>query len=242
MSEQEVIKHAKKTYAILKSTENGWKHKLFDIIIEILIIVFAVSVSIWLHNWSEQIHDDKEAKEFFNGLKKDLEIDISQMTNSKVFYENTLSGIQYFLAVGDGKNINKDSVNKYSGIFFSSTDLDPHIGRYEGLKSSGKFKIIDNPELLNNIINLHESIIRRIQELNDKYYQNNEKLESLIIQNIRLANNEKITNASTIVNRSDFKILLKIKMELIVYNIIPAHVDGINKCKEILKQVDKELK
>ncbi|MDR3668110.1 MAG: DUF6090 family protein [Ignavibacteriaceae bacterium] len=242
MSEQEFIKHAKKTYAILKSSENGWKSKLLDIVIEILIIVFAVSVSIWLHNWSEKRLDNKEAKEFFFGLKKDLENDISQMSNSKVFYENTLSGIQYILAVGDGRNINKDSVNKYSGIFFSSTDLDPHIGRYEGLKSSGKFKIIENPEMLNNIINLHESIIRRIQELNDKYYQNNEKLESVIIQNIRLANNEKFTNAAEVVNRSDFKILLRIKMELIIYNILPAHELGIHKCSEIIKQIDEELK
>ena len=133
MSEQEIIKHAKKTYSILKSTENGWKHKILDIIIEILIIVFAVSVSIWLHNWSEKRYDDKEEKEFFIGLKKDLEIDLEEMRSSKTFYENTLVGIRYFLANGDGKKMNQDSINKYSGIFFSSTDLDPNIGRYQGL-------------------------------------------------------------------------------------------------------------
>ena len=27
MAEQEIIKHAKKTYSILKSSDNGWKHK-----------------------------------------------------------------------------------------------------------------------------------------------------------------------------------------------------------------------
>ena len=195
MSEQEIIKHAKKTYSILKSTENGWKHKLLDIIIEILIIVFAVSMSIWFHNWSEKRSDDKEAKEFFIGLKKDLENDLIKMKSSKTFYENTLVGIRYFLANGDGKNMNQDSINKYSGIFFSSTDLDPNMGRYDGLKSSGKFKIIENKELLNNIINLHEGLIQRIQELNEKYYEHNEKLESVIFQNTRLAKNGHIENA-----------------------------------------------
>jgi hypothetical protein len=242
MAEQEVIKHAKKTYAILKSSENGWKHKLLDIIIEILIIVFAVSVSIWLHNWSEKSSDDKEEKEFFIGLKKDLENDLINMKSSKTFYENTLVGIHYFLANGDGKRLNRDSINKYSDIFFNSTDLDPHIGRYEGLKSSGKFKIIENKELLNNIINLHEALIRRIQELNDKYYRHNEKLEPVIFQNTRLAPNGQIENASMVISRSDFKILLSINGGIISNNIIRAHEEGINKCNEIIKQIDIALK
>jgi len=138
--------------------------------------------------------------------------------------------------------MNQDSINKYSGIFFSSTDLDPNIGRYQGLKSSGKFRIIDNKELLNNIINLHESIILRIQELNDKYYRHNDKLESVIFQNTRLSPNRQIENASMVTSRSDFKILLSVNGGIIVNNIIQAHEDGINKCNEILKQLDEELK
>jgi len=163
------------------------------------------------------------------------------MTASKIFYEHTLAGIQYFLSNGEAKEINRDSLNKYSDIFFGSTVLDPHISRYEGLKSSGKFRIIENKELLNNIISLHESIIQRIQELNVKYYQDNEKLETLIIQNARLLQNGKIANASMITKRSDFKILLSLKQGLILYNILPATELGINKCKEIVKQIDDEI-
>ena len=151
-------------------------------------------------------------------------------------------GIHYFLVNGDGKNINIDSINKYSDIFFSSTDLDPHIGRYEGLKSSGKFKIIENKELLNNIIYLHEGMIQRIQELNDKYYRHNEKLETVIFQNTRLGKNGRIENASLVLSRSDFKILLSINGGIIADNIIQAHEAGINKCNEIIKQIDEELK
>jgi hypothetical protein len=242
MAEQEIIKHAKKTYAILKSNENGWKHKLLDMVIEILIIVFAISLSIWLHNWSEKRTDDKEEKEFLIGLKKDLEIDLEEMVTSKTFYQNTLLGIRYFLVNGNGKVMDKDSINKYSGIFFSSTDLDPRMGRYEGLKSSGKFKIIENKELLNNIINLHEGSIKRIQELDDKYYRHNDKLESVIYQNTRLSKDRHIENAEMVTSRNDFKILLSINGGIISNNIIQAHEDGISKINEILKQIDYELK
>ena len=242
MAELEILKHAKKSYTILKSTGKDWGHKLKEIIIEILIIVFAVSISIWFHNWSEKRHEDKEEKEFFIGFRKDLGNDIENMTASKTYYEHTLAGIQYFLKNGDSREINRDSLNKYLDIFFGSTDLDPHISRYEGLKSSGKFRIIENKELLNNIISLHESLIQRIQELNLKYYQDNEKLETLIIQNARLLPNGKIANASMITKRSDFKILLTLKQGLVEYNIIPAAGLGLTKCKEIQTQIDDELK
>lgn len=242
MAEDEIIKHTKKTYAILKSPETDLKHKVKEIVVEILIIVFAVTVSIWFHNWSEAQHDKKEEKEFFVGLRKDLEMDIQNMTNSKVFYENTLQGIRFFLGTENGMTLNQDSINKYSGIFFNSTDLDPHIGRYEGLKSSGKFKIIENKELLNNIIALHESIIQRIQELNEKYYRHNENLEAVISKNTQLATNGQIANASEVTNRSDFKILLKVNGGIIANNIIPANETGINKCKDIIKQIEMELK
>jgi len=242
MAENEIIKHVNKAYTIFKSSGNSLKHKIIEIVIEILIIIFAVNTSIWFHDWSERKHDQKEEKEFLIGLKKDLQIDIENMTNSKIFYENTLNGIHYFLKAGKTIAINQDSINKYSGIFSSSTNLDPHIARYEGLKSSGRFKIIENKELLNNIIDLHETVFQRIQELNEIYYQHNEKLETLISQKLQLGKNGEITNVESILSRNDFNILLSLSGGLIVNNIISVHEDGINECNDIIAQIDKELK
>ena len=50
MAEHEIIKHTKKAFKILKSSDMSLKNKLADILTEILIIVFAVSISIWLSN------------------------------------------------------------------------------------------------------------------------------------------------------------------------------------------------
>ena len=242
MAELEVIKHTKKAFTIFKSSNMGLKNKIKDILTEIIIIVFAVTISIWLTNWSERMHNRKEEKEFLVGFKKDLQSDIENMTNSKEFYIKTLHGISYFLTLGKGAALNKDSINKYSFIFFSSTDLDPHISRYEGLKSSGKFKIIENKELLNNIIDLQETIIQRIQTLNEKYYQHTQKLEALIDQNVQLAKNGEITNAEAVVKRNDMIIILSTTGGMIGSNIISIHDEGIMKCKEIIAQIDKELR
>lgn len=242
MAEQEIIKHATKAYKVFKSPDKSMKSKITDILTEIVIIVFAVSISIWLSNWSEKRHDRKEEKEFLAGFKMDLQSEVENMTSSRDFYSKTLHGIGYFLSLGKGIALSKDSINKYSFIFFSSTDLDPHVSRYEGLKSSGKFKIIENKELLNNIIDVQETIIQRIQSLNEKYYQHTQMLENLINQNVQLAKNGNIINAAAVVSRSDMIILLTTSESLIEFNIIGVHDKGIKKCREIISQIDKELK
>jgi hypothetical protein len=241
MIEKDIIKHAKRTFAIFKSEGKTMKHKIMEIVTEVLIIIVAVTVSIWLHNWSESRRDRKEEKEFLIGLKTDLQKDIERMKSSETFYENTLAGIDYFLEIGTKTEMNRDSVGKYEWIFFSSSNLDPYTGRYEGLKSSGRFSIIENKELLNNIITLHETIITRIQYLNEMYYQHNQKLEDLISQKVRLGKNGEVTNADMVVGRSDFKILLVTSRGLIAGNIIPIHEAGISKCNEIIDQINREL-
>ena len=89
---------------------------------------------------------------------------------------------------------------------------------------------------------MKETIVQRIQTLNDKYYQHNEKLESLIEQNVKLAKSGEILNAETVITRSDMQILLSISGSIVEGNIIDIHNEGLMKCKEIIAQIDKELK
>jgi len=242
MPENEIIKHSRKAFAVMKSSGKSIRRKLLEIFIEILIIVIAVTVSIGLNNWNERGHNVKDEREFLKGLKKDLQSDMTNMTNSEEMYEYTLRGISFYLKAEGGKDLNNDSINKYSDCFFNSTSLDPHIARYEGLKSSGKFTIIENKELLDNIIELHESIFQRIQDLDEKYYQHNEKIATLISQNIKLSKNGRVMNVASILGRSDFKILIGTSGGLILGNIIPIHKEGIKKCREIIRQIDIEMK
>ena len=76
MAEQEVIKHTKKVFNILGNKNSSFWHKLKDFVLEIFIIVFAISISIWFHNWSEHKKEQKTAKTFLIGLKGDIQADI----------------------------------------------------------------------------------------------------------------------------------------------------------------------
>ncbi len=239
--EAEIKKHAKNIFKAAKSTQYEIFEKIRDICIEIVIIVIAVSISITLHNCNENRHNRQEEKEFLIGLQKDLQGDIENMESSKMFYDESVQGLTYFLTAAQTPSLlSKDSVNKYMDIFFSSTDLDPHIERYEGLKSSGKFTIIENKELPNNIINLHEVIIQRIHILNNKYYAHQERLETIISHNIQMSHG--VTNVSLLLRRSDILLSLRIAKGFIATNIIPFHTSGIKACKDIVAQIDEQLK
>jgi hypothetical protein len=163
------------------------------------------------------------------------------MGRSKEFYAQSLKGIGYFLQAGKLKLPNKDSVKYYSGIFFGSTDLDPHKARYEGLKSSGKFKIIEDKALLNSIIDFHETYVQRIQSLNDKYQAHNEKVESLIVQTAKMDEDGTVTNAAEILARADLRILLNKSAGLIGGSLLPQHEAAIRKCQEIINAINHEL-
>jgi len=81
--EEEIRKHFKKIYKGATKPGRSLVDRLKDILLEIFIIVFAVSVSIWLHNWAEHRHETKVAKEFLRGLRSDLNEDIVQIEGNK---------------------------------------------------------------------------------------------------------------------------------------------------------------
>src|SRR4051812_25535953 len=113
MAEQEVIKHTKKIYKIWGGKQHSFWQKVKDFIIEILIIVFAVSLSIWLHDKSETRHQQKEAKEFLNGLREDLLADIHEMSDDKISYLNQGIAFKFITDIKSNQSLNADSLGKY---------------------------------------------------------------------------------------------------------------------------------
>jgi len=57
MTELEVAEHGKKVIRLARSKEHSLLHKLREVLLEIAIIVFAVSISIWYHSMSEHRHE-----------------------------------------------------------------------------------------------------------------------------------------------------------------------------------------
>lgn len=78
MADQEIAKHTKKIWAVVRSPHGFW-HKVREMLLEIAIIVFAVSMSIWLHSVGEHRHEQAQVKSFLLGLKRDIQSDLVQV-------------------------------------------------------------------------------------------------------------------------------------------------------------------
>ena len=170
MADEEIVqKHAKKAYNIFRTPAKHWKQKFNEIALEIIIIIFAVTVSIWLHNWSEKVKDRHEEKEFLRSLYNDLRDDRAEMIADRKGFNEVLQGIHYFERVGAGLNLNRDSLKAYQWCFFGSAQISPRIGRYEALKGSGRLNIVENRELLKNITELYQKIFPLIELKNQRF-------------------------------------------------------------------------
>ena len=183
MAEDEVIKHTRKIYKTWFSKEHSFWHKLSDFLVEIIIIVFAVSISIWFHNRSEHAHEQAEVKAFLLGLKSDLLSDIKEMQNDKESYRDQAKIFNYITSLKINEPPNKDTIKKYLHELFVTTALNPNDGRFEGFKSAGKIGTIENKELQNDIMDLYQENIPALQASSSGYNSWKINFITYVIQN-----------------------------------------------------------
>jgi hypothetical protein len=166
--QEEVAKHTKKIYQAWTKPGHTVFEKLKEIAIEIFIIVFAVTLSIWLHSWSDHRHEQKAASEFLKGLREDLSQDIEMLKEKQASVAHLDSGYYFLSVLHNTPAADTISEKKISGnLFFDVSVIRPALGRYEGFKSSGKMETIENDSLKQSMLVYYE------QEIPDIIYGEN---------------------------------------------------------------------
>ena len=241
MAEEELIKkYTKGAYKILRTPGMNWQHKLKEILLEIIIIVFAVTISIWFHNWSERLKDQKEEKEFLTSLKKDALDDKKEMTYDRDAFTQVLRGIYYFEKIGSGSALNTDSLKHYQWCFFGSAQINPRASRFEALKGSGKLDIVENTELLKNITELYQKSFPLIILKNQRFNALRENYVTPFVEDhLQMNVKGEGTNWQEILRMPKMRLLLFQEGE--ISDNIKAYTEGIDKINEVIKQINKEL-
>jgi hypothetical protein len=236
MADQEIIKHTKKVYKIWHSEEHTFKQKVKEFLFEIFIIVFAVSLSIWLHSWSEQRHQQEEANVFLNDLKSDLIENNEILEQVKKEFTFSEKAFRYFLKKKKNIDLNNDSINKYISVFENNIKLTIQDSQYEGYKYSGKLNRIEDKVLAKNIIEFYQKDLKTL--LLD-YYENKKFLnlvQPLIMKQIEISDNNTILNINKILDQNSIKIYFA---PLESNNGIVENIDiCIKKSNKIITQID----
>ena len=236
MAEQEVIKHTKKLFGLWK-TNNPFLHKAADFILEISIIVFAITVSVYFHDRSVLKHQRHETKEFLLGLKQDLKTDIAEMNDDKNSFMQSQKAFSYITTRKLNESLNPDTIRYYNGWIFNTTGLVPNSGRFEGFKSAGKMGTIENKELQNNIMDLYQENIPSL--INSTNFYTSKKL--ILFEYVHM-NRKRLTDSTTnlvSVLSSDpaYNICLTLTF---VQEIVNRYDTCINKMNTIIRDINKQ--
>lgn len=164
--QEEIAKHTKKLYRAMKNPEHGFWEKLREVAIEIFIIVFAVTLSIGLHSWSDHRHEQAETNEFLRGLKDDLSKDIRLIDENKQTIAQVDSRFHFLMALYNNPRIDTVDEHRVANHFsFDQCTTHPNIGRYEGFKSSGKMGTIENDSLKQNILAYYQQTMPALNDI-----------------------------------------------------------------------------
>jgi hypothetical protein len=181
MSEEKIIQHAEKAIDILTDKKKSWKKKLKGIIEEILIIVFAVTLTIALHNWNDHKKERKIEQDFLAGIKSDLNTGKKSIEEGVKDFEPTINYYDTVAAQIFENRVNKAFVDTNSGYLLNTLYFVFDKGRFEGFKSSGYLRLIENKELMQKLISFYTTTIPFEEDADKNVFRTREQDFNLYI-------------------------------------------------------------
>src|SRR6201995_1424926 len=134
MSEEKVIQHSKNAIHAISNKEKSWTERIKEFLYEIIIIVIAVSITLWMHNWNDEKHDHKTEMEFLKGIKEDLNEEAQKLDDNVKGFQPT---VDYYNTVADqlkSKKLDTSYIDKNSGALWNTYYYIADNGRFEGFK------------------------------------------------------------------------------------------------------------
>jgi hypothetical protein len=234
--QDEVLKHTKKIYDSVKNKEHSLWEKVREVVVEILIIVFAVTLSIWLHNWSDHRAEQKQTNEFLAGLRVDLAKDIDSIGSNRKTYQVQDTLFKFLDAINQSKAVDTMSEKRIGDhYYFQMCVTHFNFARYDGFKSNGKIETIENDSLRQAILTYYQQTVPAVNDLEAIVNSAQEKL-----MDAQFTKDEKMS-------MRDFARSFKSRayVAVTVENIEPAihqYADAEEQAKQIINRIDAYLK
>ncbi len=227
--QEELIKHTQKIKKEMNNKKHTVSHKIKEIALEVGIIVFAVSLSIYLHDWSEKRHQNHEANEFLTDLKTDLKNDILELEGEIKELKTNIAQFEFL------KKITIENYDKFENegkiyLKLMPTYQKSNDGNFEGFKSSGKIGYIENKQLKLKILQYYQVNNRKVRDVEQYYLKQMEKIGDL-------SNNS--------FSSKDFYLstVTKANLDFVVQygnNDIVFYNETIKLAREIIKNIDEQ--
>jgi hypothetical protein len=242
MSEEKIIKHAENAIHVLENKEKGWKRKILEFGEEIIIIVFAVSITLMFHNLNDAHRERRIEREFLSGLRDDLR---GGASNLEIGIKEFQSTIDYYDTVWNQITTNKINarfIDENSGKLINTSYFVFDDGRFEGFKFSGNLRLIENQQLLKHIMSLYTVSIPFEVDADKNVFHLREQSYITYIgaKDISDLNNPGSEHPSKLVNDPAFR--FQISRYVWIFAERKEHkLRVITKMREVADEIDKEL-
>ncbi len=233
--ENEISKHTLKIIKTMHDKNTPLKKKIAEVALEVLIIVFAVSLAQFLERQKEQSARQKDVKEFLIGIKEDLKGDIQDTRDNIVAYNEYKRVYVYLSRLTPTTHPVPDTLNDYVKKTMSNSFFRPNTSRYEGFKSSGKLEDVKDKKLLHQILDYYQETLTRIKSSESGYLSVQAKLMDVYIDQI-VINSDGTNNYE--------KIMLEVKSKNLCRALVPnpqifeRYNNIITAANGIIKQID----
>jgi len=241
MSSLEVVKHSRKVFGIFRNPNLKLRNKIGEVLIEIAIIVFAITLSLFLERQREHAADSKLEQEFLEGLRIDLTADLGELKTAAAKWLSMKQAANYFLKPGHQTRQAPDSTNVYAYKLFHNVYFFPNHNRFEALKSTGKLAVIENKGLRNNIIDLYQTKIPDLeQQIN--FFNNfmNTQVKDYLIHNFKRDKDNQIILDASFFSNEQLKNILALYSD--IDDILKRSNAAIHASEGILQDLKRENK
>jgi hypothetical protein len=156
MAEEEKINHhAKQALRSLTNKKKKWKERIKDFLYEIFIIIVAVSITLWFHNWSDKRQDRVLEKNFLIGTRNDLVFLDTGIISGIKYMQPTLDYYDSAITQMDNGKMNAPFLDTHASQLLNTLYFTFDNSRYASFSSSGYLRLIENPELSSLISRLY---------------------------------------------------------------------------------------
>jgi len=200
MSEEKIIKHTQTAAHILADKEKTWRKKLMELAEEVGIIIFAVSITLAFHNWNDQRNEQKMEKNFLIGIKEDLNVEAKAL-DYEIIRLNRMA--RYYDTVWQqiiSNKVDTDYVNIHGNNLTNTDYFKFDNGRFEGFKSSGNLRLIENQILLKHLTYLYTTLMPAQESFDELFYQNRKADYNNYIGIKAFTDSKRITHVSQLLN------------------------------------------
>ncbi len=225
---------------------------------EIVLVVIGILIALSINNWNENRKERNKELIYLNNIKEDIKLNIASLEVFIVTRDETVNSVAIVLEYFNGKQkIDHNTFNFHNINILEWYPFVQHSNTYEELMNSGKFAIISNKSIKNELQNIQSNfemilfIENEMQQDYERYlyqpYFNLVDLDTALKNYTDQLNNKETTTIEKL-DKDEIELLLKNKLYknglvLAAFNsnkLVEEFTNLIEKSKLVIQLIDNE--